>query len=96
MRAVSAGTGLLLSYDKQSDYFATKLGQRITKRDPKEAPRIRIRNIGSDGTAAAHGRDDKPGSILEITPEPPYTADAVNPEKTGNAFSTSSSRRTCI
>jgi len=73
----------LMALSEPSDGFAKKLGLRISTRIPeKQGSRVRVRSSRqADQLLPTAGRH-RPGSVLEISPEPPHFARAVDPFRT--------------
>jgi len=76
------GRATLMAMSEPSNPFADDLGLRIPTRATKEASRIRVRSSQQAEQLLPTAGKRRPGSVLEISPEPPHFANAVNPNLT--------------
>lgn len=73
----------LLALTEPSDGFAEDLGQRMATRiSAREARRVRVRTTDQSRHQLKTLARRHPGSILEISPQPPHVWNAVNPHDT--------------
>ena len=79
-------SNLMAMTEQSEDGFAEELGLRIPTRVPKEGPRIRVRSARQADQLLPTAGNRRPGSILEISPEPPHFARAVDPLRTSDSL----------